>query len=270
MPTLANGRAHPVQLVQQRQRAVEAAGRRVGVARGHEHVVHPRGGQPRDDVGQVRPVPDQPGRQVRHGPVAVPGQPLGQGQRRLQAPGRRGRDRDGQLARHPLQHRLLGAGRGQHLIPRRPQQRRARPTRLPRLTGPLRPPRPAALKLALQAARAGVDDGERQAEPPGDVRRGPVQLGVPGLGQPDQPPVVAEVVRPQLRVAVQAQPGQHRPVEAADQEVGQQVGAGLGGQQRGDPVRRRRARRSSAARPAGPGPARRTARRARRSVPQSA
>src|SRR6185312_9618245 len=89
----------------------------------------------------------------------------------------------------------------------------------------------------LQPGYPDVDPGQRQAEPP----RHPVRLGRQRrrrlLGQPDQPGVVPEVVVPQLRVPVQAEPGQHGPVEAAQQEVGEHVGAGLGVEHGRDPVR---------------------------------
>ena len=89
----------------------------------------------------------------------------------------------------------------------------------------------------LQPGDPGVDPGQRQAEHPRHPLRLRRQRRGRVLGQPDQPPVVPEVVRPQLRVPVQAQLGQHQPVEAAQQEVGQHVGARLGLEQRGHPGR---------------------------------
>jgi Luciferase-like monooxygenase len=83
-------------------------------------------------------------------------------------------------------------------------------------------------KLAFQPAGPGLDDGERQAEHRRDALRLRLQVRGPVLGEPDHPAVMAEVVRPQFRVPVQAEPGQHGPVEAAHQEVGQQVRAWLG------------------------------------------
>ena len=92
-------------------------------------------------------------------------------------------------------------------------------------------------ELALQPGRAGADHGQREAEPVRNRLRAGLQGRVAGLGQPHHAPVVAEVVRPQLRVAVQAEPGEHGPAEAADQEIGQHVGARLGFEQRRHPVR---------------------------------
>ena len=70
-----------------------------------------------------------------------------------------------------------------------------------------------------------------------DALRFRLQFRGPVLGEPDHPAVVAEVVGPQLRVPVQAEPGQHGPVEAAHQEVGQQVRARLGLEELAHPVR---------------------------------
>ena len=86
-----------------------------------------------------------------------------------------------------------------------------------------------------------------------------VQRRVAVLGQPDDPPVVAEVVRPQFRVPVQAQLGEYRPAERADQEVGQQVGARARRRAAPPPGTARPAGHSSAARAAAAGPAGRTA-----------
>jgi len=60
----------------------------LGVAGRYEHVVHAAAAQPGDDVRQVHLVPHQPGRQVRHRPVAVRDEALGQVQGRLEALGR--------------------------------------------------------------------------------------------------------------------------------------------------------------------------------------
>ena len=53
------------------------------------------------------------------------------------------------------------------------------------------------------------------------------QLGRRALREPDDPLVVAEVVVPQLRVAVEAEAAHDDPVEGADEEVGQVVRARL-------------------------------------------
>src|SRR5450755_4244121 len=89
----------------------------------------------------------------------------------------------------------------------------------------------------FQPAHPGLDPGQRQAE----HRRHPVRLRRQRRGrllsQPDQPPVVPEIVTPQLRVPVQAELGQHRAVEAGQQEVGEHVGARLRLEHRRQPRR---------------------------------
>ena len=75
---------HLGQGVEQAECAVEPAEWRVGVAGRDEHVVHPADSQPGNDVREVRLVVHQPGRQVRHYPVAVRGKALGQVQGRPQ------------------------------------------------------------------------------------------------------------------------------------------------------------------------------------------
>ena len=83
-PDAGERAAHLGQPGEQRQGAVEPAGRGIGVPRGHEHVVHPAGEQPGHDGVQVRVVHHQPRGQVRHHPVAPGRQPLGQVQRGVQ------------------------------------------------------------------------------------------------------------------------------------------------------------------------------------------
>ena len=54
-----------------------------------------------------------------------------------------------------------------------------------------------------------------------------VSVRVVGLGEVDEPAVVAEVERQQLRVAVETEAGEDDRVELAGQEVGQVEGADL-------------------------------------------
>src|SRR5271165_608571 len=89
----------------------------------------------------------------------------------------------------------------------------------------------------LQPAEAGVNPGEGEAEEVCYPGRRRLQFGGRFLGEPDEPPVVAEIVAPQLRVPVQPEAGQHRAVERPHQVVGEQVGARFLCQQLGDPVR---------------------------------
>ena len=150
-------------------------------------------------------------------------------------------------AGHPLQHRVLGAGRREHLVPAggaaaapRGAARAAagrRGSSAPRRITRLRVLADEQFQFAFQAAGADVEHGQRQAEQSRPPRRLGVQRGVAALREPDHPPVVAEVVRPQLRVPVQPELGQDRAAEAAHQEVGEQVGAGLALQHRPHPVR---------------------------------
>ena len=226
---------------------------------GHEHVVHPAGGQPGHDVGQVRVVAHQPGGQVRHHPVARPGQPLGQVERGVQALGRARRSRSPSCSRgHPLAHRVLDAAGREHLVPRRAassgaelaspadqaDRRRLRaitarrpPARPPDGSDGLRPDRRSVhatgpvIDEPASSRSSGRADSITVSGRPNRAATCSASAASPGravLGQPDHPPVVAEVVGPQLRVAVQAEPGRARSPEAADQEVGQQVGARLG------------------------------------------
>ena len=64
-----------------------------------------------------------------------------------------------------------------------------------------------------------------------------LELGIGLLGQPYDARVVGEVGVAQLRVAVEAELLEHRPRERPDQEVREQVGAGLLGEEAGDPLR---------------------------------
>ncbi len=89
---------------------------------------------------------------------------------------------------------------------------------------------------ALEAAVPGGYDGEREAEPVGGGLGGGAQLGGLVLGEPDDAGVVPEVVVAQLRVAVQAELGLDGARERLHQEVGEQVGAGLVGEERLDPA----------------------------------
>ena len=160
-----------------------------------------------------------------------------QRERRLQALGRRRGHRHGQVARHPLEHRLLGArppGTPRTAAPASSGATRRQPAARHHAAAPISCAE-AQRSSSARAGRADVDQSAagRTSPPPLGLAR---QLGVPVLGQPDHPPVVPEVVRPQLRVPVQAELREHRPLEAADQEVGEQVGAGLGLEQRRDPV----------------------------------
>jgi hypothetical protein len=74
---------------------------------------------------------------------------------------------------------------------------------------------------------AGLDDGEGEADAGGCGLGLFAELGGRILGQPDDPRVVAEVVLGELGVAVESELAYDGPVEGADQEVGEQVGAGL-------------------------------------------
>ena len=90
----------------------------------------------------------------------------------------------------------------------------------------------------FQAGVAGLDDGQRQADPVGGGLGQRAQLVVGLLGQPHHPRVVAEVVVAQLGLAVQAELAAIDGAgEGADQEVGQQVGARLLVEERLDPGR---------------------------------
>src|SRR5262249_38170237 len=124
----------------------------------------------------------------------------------------------------------------------------ARPLRNgpPRITaGSRQPARPGSwpvvpadqrLQFVLQPAGPGLDHGERHADPGRAPPGLHLQRRFPVLGQPDQPAVMAEVLRPQLRVPVESQFGEHGAAEAADQEVGEHVRAWFGLEHRPHPV----------------------------------
>ena len=88
----------------------------------------------------------------------------------------------------------------------------------------------------LEAAVARGYDGEREAESSSGVLGEGTQLGGLVLGQPDDAGVVAEVLVAQLRPPVQAELGLDGARERLHQEVGEQVGAGLVGEERLDPA----------------------------------
>jgi hypothetical protein len=95
---------------------------RLGVAAGHEDAGDALAPQPLDDLGELAAPADHPRGQVGHGDVPVPGQPLGEVERRLETlAGRRGHGHR-EVARHVRQHLVLGGCRGQHLVPCVPEQ----------------------------------------------------------------------------------------------------------------------------------------------------
>ena len=79
----------------------------------------------------------------------------------------------------------------------------------------------SACDRGRELAEAGVAVLEREAEPLGRAPRHRQQVRVVGLGEVDDPPVVAEVHRLELRVAVDAEAADHEPLEVAGEEVGQ-------------------------------------------------
>jgi hypothetical protein len=72
-----------------------------------------------------------------------------------------------------------------------------------------------------EIAEAGEPALIGEPEPASGPARGPVERRVLGLGEVDQPAVVAEVGVAQLGVGVQAERREHEPVHVAGQEIGQ-------------------------------------------------
>src|SRR5207253_4795128 len=83
------------------------------------------------------------------------------------------------------------------------------------------------LQLSLQSFHACVSDFERKAQAPRGVLGSGTQLVGRLLREPHDLLVVAEVVVAQLGVAVEAKPSPDDPVEAANEEVGEEVRARL-------------------------------------------
>ncbi len=105
-----------------------------------------------------------------------------------------------------------------------------------------------------EVAVAGPSPFEGKPQPPGRPPGGGHQRGIVGLGQVDEAVVVAEVDREKLRVPVQAEAGDHQPVEVAGQEVGQEERRRVVVGDRGEVGGARRRTRSSARRAAVPRP----------------
>ena len=78
-----------------------------------------------------------------------------------------------------------------------------------------------------ELAVAGAAQLEAQAEPTCAAPGGGDQRRVVGLGEVDEPLVVAEVRGEQLRVAVEPEPDDDEPVEVAGEEVGEEERRGL-------------------------------------------
>ena len=68
---------------------------------------------------------------------------------------------------------------------------------------------------------------EREAEALSRAAGHREQVRVLGLGEVDEPAVVAEVHRLELRMAVDPEPADHQPLEVPGEEVGQPEGGGL-------------------------------------------
>ncbi len=83
------------------------------------------------------------------------------------------------------------------------------------------------LQCERQPLLAGVEDRQRQAQVRGSSAGRVLETGSGVLAQPHHALVLTEVVVTQLRVSVESQLGQDRPLEGPDQEVGEQVGARL-------------------------------------------
>ena len=104
----------------------------------------------------------------------------------------------------------------------------------------------SAASLVEQPLERGLEPAARPSRAPRAAGRA-ARLRAPPAGaaprsalrEPDDPRVVAEVVVAELRVAVEPEPAHDDAVEAADEEVGQVVGAGLV-VQRARPSRRAR------------------------------
>ena len=90
--------------------------------------------------------------------------------------------------------------------------------------------------------------GEREAQPFGRGARRREALRRVGLRQVDQAPVVAEILREELRMAIEAEAADHQPVEMAQQEIGDVERAGLVVGERREALRCRRRTRSNARR----------------------
>ena len=93
-----------------------------------------------------------------------------------------------------------------------------------------------AERQSFLAIASGFHHGERQAEHRRYLPGFLLQRRAAFLRQPDQAAVVAEVVRPQLRIPVEAELRQYRPAETAHQEIGEHVRAWLGVEQGLDPA----------------------------------
>ena len=94
----------------------------IGVAGDDEDVAHAHLRQPCHQLGEVRPVGDEPRGEVRHHRIAVRRE-LARELEGVVEPlhGRRG-DGEGDVTRHVLEHLLLGAGERDHLVARAPEQ----------------------------------------------------------------------------------------------------------------------------------------------------
>src|SRR5512135_3754681 len=78
-----------------------------------------------------------------------------------------------------------------------------------------------------ELAVADLPSLEAQAEASGAPPRPQRELGIVGLGEVDDPTVVAEVERQELRVGIQAKTPDDQAVEVPGQEVGQVEGPRL-------------------------------------------
>ena len=92
-----------------------------------------------------------------------------------------------------------------------------------------RPPRSSSSRSSAASSPPSprLADPRAAGRARGCALRAPAQLAGRPLREPDDARVVAEVVVAQLRVAVEPEPAQDDAVEAADEEVGQEVRAGL-------------------------------------------
>lgn len=89
------------------------------------------------------------------------------------------------------------------------------------------------LDEGLELAHAGGDTLEGEAEAPGGRLGLGGQRRIVALGQIDEPSVVAEIERLELRVAVEAEALDDQRLELPGQKVGEVEGAGLGQGQAG-------------------------------------
>ena len=110
-----------VQLGEQSKGVRIAAHRLGGVTADDEQRADPRVGEPVGEIGQVRPVPDQPGREVRRHPVAVPGEPDGELHGRVEPLRLGGRDAQPGAGGDVGEHLVRGTRERQHLVGGRAQ-----------------------------------------------------------------------------------------------------------------------------------------------------